>query len=112
MPGPGDLRFQAEPRRRAEAALSGCAGVDCMKIMGGEYSERTLRLRAAGAADASDDPAVAGGAGVASAAGAAESVRETGAPVDTAVLLDPAVRIVLETKRGSVSLQNRCRSDD
>jgi N-acetylneuraminic acid mutarotase len=40
-----DTRFHSDAKRRAEAALASCARAECMKAVGGDYSETTLRLR-------------------------------------------------------------------
>jgi hypothetical protein len=39
-----DTRFHADAQGKAEAARASCASVDCMKSMGGEYQEATLKL--------------------------------------------------------------------
>ena len=40
-----DTRFHGDLKKNAEAALAACESVACMKSMGGEYREATVRLR-------------------------------------------------------------------
>jgi N-acetylneuraminic acid mutarotase len=57
-----DSRFHGALKRTADAALAACASIDCMRSIGGDYSETTWKLRdpnAAEHADASNDSAVA-----------------------------------------------------
>jgi hypothetical protein len=50
-----DQRFHGDLKKSAEAALSSCGGVDCMKTMGGDYRETSLRLRPEGVAGSQVD---------------------------------------------------------
>jgi hypothetical protein len=40
-----DTRFHGALKKKAEAALSACASVDCMKALGGDYRETTWKRR-------------------------------------------------------------------
>ena len=84
-----DTRFHAALRRRAENALAACGEVACMKTMGGDYFERTIRLRDVDTTAAVDPVYTLGPALPGDAASTAHATTHAGTLDVSAELLDP-----------------------